>query len=74
MPQGTRVHIDIAQGLAVGTGVVAAAEYDDGWFFRIEDADGADFDLHRNDAGELWVCQSEIQPQTREPGSDNESD
>jgi len=69
-------HATSAEGLAVGTrvrvrsehftgecvGVVAAAEYDDGWLYRIDIADGDQLDAHREEGGELWVCDFEVQP------------
>ena len=60
LKSGTPVAFDIAQGLAVGNGVVTAAEYDDGWLYRIAVTDGDAADTHRNKAGELWVCEEEV--------------
>jgi hypothetical protein len=36
LPIGTQVAFDIAQGMATGRGVVIAAEYDDGWAYRLD--------------------------------------
>jgi hypothetical protein len=36
LPIGTPVAIDIAQGLSVARGTITAAEYDDGWMYRID--------------------------------------
>jgi hypothetical protein len=55
---GTPVEIDIA----VAQGVVTAADYDDGWMYRIHVTQGDDCRLHRNEAGELWVCEFEVKP------------
>jgi hypothetical protein len=60
LPAGTPVDINLAQGLAVAQGVVTAAEYDDGWLYRIDITGGDRCDAHRNDAGELWVCEHEV--------------
>jgi hypothetical protein len=60
---GTRVAIDIGQGLATARGIVTAAEYDDGWTYRIDVTDGNPCDAHR-DGGELWVCDFEVTPDT----------
>jgi hypothetical protein len=62
LPLGTPVAIDIAQGMDIARGVITAAEYDDGWLYRIDVTAGSHCDVHRNDAGELWVCQHEITP------------
>jgi hypothetical protein len=35
LPVGTPVAIDIAQGMSVAQGVIATADYDDGWPYRI---------------------------------------
>ena len=62
LPKGTRVAFDIAQGLNVGRGVITAAEYDDGWLYRIDVTDGDRADMHRHENGELWVCDFEVTP------------
>jgi len=59
---GTRVRFDIAQGLAVGEGIVCEADYDDGWLYRIDVTGGSRGDIHRGADGELWVCEFEVQP------------
>lgn len=59
---GTPVAIDIAQGLAIAQGVITAAEYDDGWTYQIDVTGGDDCREHRNEAGELWVCDFEVRP------------
>jgi len=65
LPPGTPVTVNIAQGHAVARGVVAAAEYDDGWMYRVDITDGDHCDAHRNNAGELWVCDFEVTPINR---------
>ncbi len=67
---GTPVQIDIAQGLAIAQGVVTAAEYDDGWLYRIDVTGGEDCGSHRNEAGELWVCDFEVRPTGDVPTAD----
>ncbi len=62
LPPGTRVEFDIAQGLAVGKGVIRAAEFDDGWLYRIDVGEGNAADAHRNEMSELWFCDFEVRP------------
>lgn len=57
---GTPVEINIAQGAAVARGVITAADYDDGWMYRISVSEGDDCSVHHNEAGELWVCDFEV--------------
>ena len=59
---GTTVEFDIGQGLAIGKGIILAAEYDDGWYYHIDVQDGDTADAHRHENGELWVCDFEIRP------------
>lgn len=60
LPAGMQVAFDIAQGRAVGQGVIAAVEYDDGWLYRLDVLEGDPADDHRNERGELWVCDFEV--------------
>jgi hypothetical protein len=62
LPLGTRVSIDIAQGLAIAEGVVAEACYDDNWMYRIDITVGDKCNEHRNAAGELWLNDFELKP------------
>lgn len=62
LKRGTKVNFDIGQGLAVGKGVIADAEYDDGWLFHIDVAEGDPANSHRNERGELWACEFEVRP------------
>jgi hypothetical protein len=57
---GTKVHFDIAEGLDKGEAVIRQSEYDDGWMYLVEVLDGSPADTHRNEAGELWVCEHEL--------------
>ena len=62
---GTRVDVDIAQGLSVCEGIITASEYDDGWAYRIDVTSGDRCDMHRrggNPDAELWVCEFEVTP------------
>lgn len=43
-------------------GVVTKGRYDDGWFYRIEVTSGDRLDTHRDEEGELWVCDFEVHP------------
>ena len=65
LPNGTAVDVDIAQGLARCQGRIAEADYDDGWLYRIEVTTGDACDDHRNEKGDLWVCQFEVKPLSR---------
>ena len=69
LPTGTPVAFDIAQGLAVGTGVVLKAEYDDGWAYHLEVTGGDAVDEHLNEDGELWVCDFEVRRLPNEAAS-----
>lgn len=59
---GTRVHVRSEHFTGECDGVITAAEYDDGWFYRIDVTAGDRLDDHRHDDGELWVCDFEVQP------------
>jgi hypothetical protein len=62
LPIGTAVNINIGQRHSVAQGVITAAEYDDGWLYRIDLTRGDNCKLHRNEAGELWVWNFEVTP------------
>jgi hypothetical protein len=51
LPVGSHVAINIAQGMSVTQGVIAAAAYDDGWMYRIDVTGGDDCDMHRTADG-----------------------
>ena len=72
LPVGTPVAIDIAQGMSVAQGVIAAADYDDGWLYRIEVTAGDPCDAHREDSGDLWVCDFEVAPIETQTGDEND--
>ena len=60
---GTRVAIDIAQGLSRAEGVVRHVQPDEfGTEYRVEVTAGDDCNQHRNPQGELWVRDFEIAP------------
>ena len=59
---GTRVHVRSEHFSEQCMGVVTASEYEDGWLYRIDVRSGDSLDRHRNDAGELWVCDFEVEP------------
>ena len=59
---GTRVHVRSAHFGGQCEGVITATEYDDGWLYRIDVTSGDPLDEHRNDTGELWVCDFEVEP------------
>jgi len=60
---GTRVAIDIAQGLSRAEGVVREAQPDEfGTEYRVDVTAGDDCNQHRNPQGELWVRDFEITP------------
>jgi phenolic acid decarboxylase len=60
LPPGTLVEFDIGQGLAAGMATILAAEYDDGWLYQLDVVAGDHAADHRNEAGELWVCDFEV--------------
>jgi hypothetical protein len=61
LPSGTAVTFDIAQGAAVGEGIIRDADNDDGWLYRLDVVSGDRADGHRNADGELWVCEFEVE-------------
>jgi len=67
---GTPVTINVAQGMSIARGVITAAEYDDGWLYRIDITDGDDCQIHRNADGELWVCEFEVAPSGSRPAAE----
>jgi hypothetical protein len=70
LPVGTPVAIDIAQGMSLAQGVITAAEYDDGWLYRIDVTSGDDCQVHRHPDGELWVCDFEVTPTGNVPATE----
>jgi hypothetical protein len=59
---GTPIHVRSEHFAEQCHGVITAAEYDDGWFYRMEVTAGDRLNAHRNDNGELWVCDFEVEP------------
>lgn len=62
IPDGTPVHVRSEHFVEECDGIIAEADYDDGWFYRIEVTTGDRIDSERNEKGELWVCDFEIVP------------
>lgn len=62
LPDGTRVHVRSDHFKEECEGVTTRAEYDDGWLYRIDVTSGDRLDEHRNEDGELWVWDFEVQP------------
>ena len=60
LPNGTTVHFDISQGLAVGEGVIRDALYDEGWLYRLDVLSGENVDAERNADGELYAWDFEV--------------
>jgi len=69
LPIGTRVQVDIAQGMDVAQGIIRDAEYHDGWSYRVDLTGGDDCRQHRDQAGELWVCDFEVHPLGQSPAT-----
>ena len=59
---GTHVHVRSEHFVGQCDGIITAAEYDDGWLYRIDVTAGDRLDDHRDDKGALWVCDFEVQP------------
>ena len=60
-PIGTQVVFDIAEGHAIGKAVIISAVHDDGWLYCLDVFEGDRANDHRNERGELWVCDFEVQ-------------
>lgn len=61
LANGTHVHVRSEHFAEECEGVITKGEYDDGWLYRIEVTSGDRLDAHRNEDGELWVCDFEVQ-------------
>ena len=67
-PTGTHVAFDI-EDLVLGTAIVAAAEFDGGWLYRLTSVEinRGDIDTLRRLATEsddgVWACEHEVQAQ-----------
>lgn len=66
LPDGTRVHVRSDHFAHECDGRITAAEYDDGWLYRIEVTGGDRLDSERDAKGELWVCGFEVRPVANE--------
>lgn len=62
LPSRTRVLIHSDHFAEECEGVVTKGLYDDGWFYRIKVTSGDRLDAHRDERGELWVCDFEVHP------------
>jgi hypothetical protein len=62
LPNGTRVHIRSDHFPEEADGRITKGHYDGGWLYRIEVTAGDRLDEHRNEDGELWLCDFEVQP------------
>lgn len=66
-PNGTHVEFDI-EDLVVGTAIVAGAEYEEGWLYRLTSAEitrGEGNTLRQLATecdGGVWVCEHEVHP------------
>ena len=59
---GTRIHVRSDHFEGECDGRITKGHYDGGWLYRIEVTAGDRLDEHRNQDGELWVCDFEVQP------------
>ena len=62
IPDGTAVRARREHFAGRCDGIVTAAEYDDGWLYRVEVTKGDRLDAERDERGELWLCDFEVQP------------
>ena len=75
IPNGTRVAFDI-EDLVLGTAIVAGAEYDEGWLYRLVSVEitRGDIDTLRRLAtecdGGVWACEHEVRVQPPQHGND----
>lgn len=61
-PDGTRAYVRSEHFVEECEGVITTGEYDGGWLYRVEVTNGDPLNAHRNEDGELWVCDFEVQP------------
>ena len=59
---GTRVHVRSDHFAGQCDGIITACRYDEGWLYRLDVTAGDRLEEHRNERGELWVCDFEIRP------------
>jgi hypothetical protein len=62
LPNGTRVHVKSDHFAGEYNGRITKGEYDGGWLYRIAVTAGDRLDEFRNEDGELWVYDQEVQP------------
>ena len=67
LPTGQRVKFNIAQGMNVGEATIidSRVENEDGKdyrYYRLDDIEGSQADMHRDETGELWVNDFEVRP------------
>ena len=61
LPDGTRVFVRSDHFAGQCEGIITMGRYDEGWLYCIEVTAGDRLDSERNDDGELWVCDFEVQ-------------
>ena len=62
LSNGTPVHVRGDHFAEECEAVVADADYDEGWLYRIDVTAGDRLEEQRNQCGQLWVCAFEVQP------------
>jgi len=62
LPNGKQVHVRSDHFVEECDAVVVDAVYDGGWLYHVDVTAGDRLDGHRNEDGELWVCDFEVQP------------
>jgi len=62
LPNGTHVHVRSDHFVEECDARITKGEWDGGWLYRIEVTGGDRLDEHRNQDGELWVCDFEVRP------------
>ena len=62
LPNGTKVRMDICEGLSTGIGVITGWEKEEDTcvVYRIDLIQGENMDMHKEKDGELWVNAFEI--------------
>lgn len=64
LPIGTKVAFDIGQGLDTGKALITDVykDQEDGHlYYQLDVIEGSKSDLHRNEKGELWVNDFEVE-------------
>ncbi len=67
LANGTPVHVRSDHFTGQCNGLITASHYDDGWLYQVDVTSGDHLDEHRNEHGELWVCEFEVQPRRADP-------